>query len=171
MKKFVLISLLFATMIGAKSFAGADDLAYFQQFLYQKENTSDDPDFPEYQYRYVMTKWNDMVQMPDGRYLNPAVSLYMYADQTFLLVYKENYFQTPDSQQFMPGPCKKITGNWSVPDKQLVLEGVGHADRATSNGNHAMLITYEKDLGSPGLTGHTVNAELGYSNTDMIFCF
>ena len=168
---FLALIILTSLFAGKAAFAGPDDLAYFKQFLYQKENISDDPDFPEYQYRMVMTKWNHMVQMPDGRYLNPYVNLYMYEDGTFLLTYKENYFQTPDSQQFMPGPCQKITGKWSVPGTQLILEGVGHADRAFENGKNSLLLTYEKNLNSEGLAGQSVTAELGYSNTDMIFCF
>lgn len=165
------MSLLFTIISGSIAQAGADDLEYFKQFIYRKEEVGNDPDFPEYQYRYLMMKWNDMVQMPDGRYLNPSVSIRMYEDQTFLMVYKENYFQTPDSQQFMPGPCKKITGKWSVPDKQLMLEGVGYADRSQDEfGGLGIKLTYTQNLNSPGLQGHSVIGGMGYGmETD--FCF
>lgn len=171
MKYAVLLSFLLVGALSLEASAGPADLAYFKEFIYKKENISDDPDFPEYQYRFLMTTWNDMVPLADGRYMNPGGSIYLYEDGTFLFTYRENYFEKPDAQQFIPGPCKKITGKWSVPDTKLVLEGVGSAERATVDGFNGIRLTYEKDLHSPGLKNHAVDASYAFSNTDMIFCF
>ncbi len=148
--------------------AGDDDLAYFKQFLFQKENISDDIDFPEYQYRFVMTYWNDKVQLPDGRWLNPNLDVRLYEDGTFVAYYRENYYQNSTDLSFLPGPCKKMTGKWSVPGLQLILEGIGYADRAIVENKNALKITYDTDIISK-ITGHSVEASLGYSNTDQVF--
>jgi len=148
----------------SQSSADENDLAYFKQFIYAKESIGNDPDFPQYQYRFIVTKWNDMVQMPDGRYLNPSVSIFLYDNGTFLMTYKENYFETPTSTQFSLGPCRKIEGKWSVPEKQLVLEGVGRADRAFVDGKNALDLIYDVNLNSQGLKDHHVESSYGYAN-------
>jgi hypothetical protein len=156
---------------GSQSFAGPEDLAYFKQFLFKKENVSDDPDFPSYQVRFLMSTWNDKIPMANGKYLNAHGNLYLYENGTFVFRYSENYFDTPDANQFTPGPCKKLSGHWSVPDKNLVLDGIGYGERAMVDNFHAVRFTYTQDLHSPGLKGHSVNFAYGFSNTEEIFCF
>lgn len=155
------------------SFAGPTDKAYFEQFLYQKENTSDDPDFPTYQYRFLMSQWNYKFQRPDGKWVGPDLSLFLYADGTYLAIYKENYFDQPDSMQFMPGPCQKIYGKWNVPDKILMINDFAEGDKAFIDNKNAMTITFTKNLTSEGLQGKKINFTHGFANygPDEAFCF
>lgn len=162
MSLFVSFAILMS--VSSSSFADENDVAYFKQFIYVKESIGNDPDFPQYQYRFISPKWNDMVPMSDGRYLNPSVSIFLYENGTFMMTYKENYFETPTSTQFMPGPCRKIEGKWSVPQKQLVLEGVGRADRALVDGKNAMELIYDVNLNSAGIKDHHVEASYSYGN-------
>jgi|GEM_PF-4325757 len=168
---FIIATFLVSFGYGLKASAGTADVEYFKQFLYKKENTSSDPDFPSYQHRFLMTTWNDMIRRPDGKYLNPVSNLFMYEDGTFILIYKENYFDNPNGGSFFPGPCKKIQGRWSVPDKTLVLEGLGIGERTTIHGSQGVRLTYQRDIHSPQLKGHSVDAGYGISNFGEAVCF
>lgn len=155
------------------SFAAPSDKAYFEQFLYEKENTSDDPDFPTYQYRFLMSQWNYKFQRPDGKWVSPDMSLFLYADGSYLAIYKENYFNKPDDMQFTPGPCTKITGKWNVPDKMLMINDFAEGDKAFIENKNALTMTFTKNLTSEGLQGKKINFTHGYSNygPDEAFCF
>ncbi|MGZ5279783.1 MAG: hypothetical protein ACXWC9_07575, partial [Pseudobdellovibrionaceae bacterium] len=69
MKRFTV--LLLVLVFNLQALAADADLDYFKQFLFQKEMIGNDPDFPRYNYYFLMTAWNDKTPMPDGRYLRP----------------------------------------------------------------------------------------------------
>lgn len=172
MKSFIVLILL---AFAAHAFAFDDSAEYFEQFTYVKESISEDPDFPQYQYRFVSTKFDDKIPMADGRYLNPSVSLFVNPDSSFVVTYKENYFESLTSTTFMPGPCRKIEGKWKVDKEQLVLEGFATAVKAIVDNKNALEITYEKDIVSAGLKGHKVTATYAYANYGveeaLMMCF
>lgn len=165
--KALKIIFLFMIVLGAlKAFAAPDDTAYFNQFLFRKENTSQDPDFPTYSYRYLMSEYKFVYQLPNGKYVGPRVALILLADGTFWMEYAEFYLNSPDDQQFDIGPCKRIQGNWSVPTNKLQLADFAAGDRATVDSVNAVVLNFTKDMASPGLTNVPMKLSMGFSDFD-----
>src|SRR5205085_242215 len=143
MKK-VVFAVLLVMGLGIAAEAGDADLAYFKSFLFKKESTSNDPDFPSYQYRYLMA------DMDSGKFVNeegktviPWSNIYLYEDGTYLLEYKEMYEWTMSNGQtgIMPGPCQKIEGKWSVPETLLALDDLATGDRFFEDSQHKVKAT------------------------------
>lgn len=172
MQKWILSLVIFIQAMSFNVQAGDADFEYFKQFLYREESVGSDPDFPEYQYRYLMSDYNaPLIPMADGRYLKARTEIQLFANGTYKALYNEYIFEKPDAMQFMPGICKVITGKWSVPDKLLVMEGLGVADRAILSGVYGVSLTYAQDYSTSGLKGHTTNFNFGYSMDPDIRCF
>ena len=172
MKKIIMLFLIAVT---AQATIILDSPEYFAQFFYVKESIGNDPDFPQYQYRFVTTQYDDKIQMVDGRYLNPSVSLFLNENHTFSVTYKENYFQNLNDTFFMPGPCRKIEGTWNIQEGRLVLDGFGSAVKDFVDNKNALEITYEKNIISANLQGHKVKAAFAYANYGiedaLMMCF
>jgi hypothetical protein len=156
-KKLLIVLTL---VCGLLAQAAPADLAYFQQFTFKKVPIGNDPDFPDYNYHFLGTDMvTIMVPMQNGRFFSPTANIFLYDDGTYLIRYRENIFENPDDQFWFPGVCKNITGQWSVPGKVLVMEGVGIGERAVIwNNQNGVRITFDQDLGSSGLIGKTVEA-------------
>ncbi|MFZ3229706.1 MAG: hypothetical protein WA160_05850 [Pseudobdellovibrio sp.] len=164
LSKFFLPLLIVLNVIAAN--ASSDDEDYFNQFLFQKENLSDDPDFPNYIFHYIVSKYDIKFQRNDGVFVNPLVSLMLFPDKTFWLEYRENYFTNPDDHSFYPGPCLRQTGTWKVTDKQLEIDTYAIGNRHMSNSQNGIVINFLKDMKSPGLTQIPLETSLGSGNSD-----
>ncbi len=171
--KGILLALL--TCLSIQSTAAPDDEAYFRQFLYRKENLSNDPDFPNYIHRFLMSDYNIKFRRSDGQYIRPLALLLLLDNGKFWLGYKEHVFKNPDDLVFFPGACKIIQGAWSVPDRQLYIENIAVGDRLLFRGQNAVSIVFSQNISSDGLAGLPLATSLGGSNVNpsemQNFCF
>jgi hypothetical protein len=152
--------------------AGPDDLAYFKQFLFAKENSSSDPDFPQYQYRYLMA--NPTFVNSKQQKVMAGITLILYPDGTAEYTYRELIETTPPMAR--PNGCKTFQSKWSVPDTSLVLEKIGTGARgylADQYPPQTVKVTFDQNFISDGLKGMSVDFTYGTANTEHgnQFCF
>jgi len=140
----------------------ADDRAYFEQFIYKVENISDDPDFPEYQYRSLLSDSTLRVATADGKNLMLWINLYLLENGTFKLIYKENVMQ--DNGGFFPNGRREINGNWDVRDTTLVVGEIATGIRHFSDNRNQVLIKFNLPIISKEVVNIDINFDYGYSN-------
>lgn len=171
-KLFILLTIAVSwdwMLSGAWSYAGPQDVDYFKQFLYRVEKFEEDPDNPIVQYRFLMNGMGEKIPLADGRTLLASVKVFMQENQKFLMIYDEAFLtRLPGGQEgFMPGQCKEIEGNWSVPDTQLVIEDLALGDRAIERSENKVKLTFSRDIVTAGLKGSSTVMSLGYSNVGI----
>lgn len=169
-------NILFAFLIAATAslaHAAQPDLDYFKRFLYQEKVDDTDPENIKKSYRYVMTEFDKKIPLSTGEVLNPSMSLFLLADGTYVVYYRENIFPDSTSPGFRPAGCKKITGTWTVPEDKLILSGFGFATRARHMNQIAVEITLEQQIISKEAVGMATKGTLGFSNSGIneAFCF
>lgn len=162
--KFLLAAILLVTSISTH--AGPDDTAYFNQLLFRKDDIGNDPDFPTYSYRFLMSKYNFLFQRDDGKYVNPMISVLLYPDGTYWMEYRENYLNTPDDTQFEMGPCKRSKGTWSVPNDKLELGDFAIGSRELVDGRNGISFSFTKNILSNGIMKAPMTMGLGFSDFD-----
>lgn len=168
----IAITILLTQIFSFSSFAGPDDLSYFKQFLFTKENMSNDPDFPQYQYRYLMA--NPTFVNSKQQKILAGISLILYPDGSVEYTYREMIEMKPPMA--MPNGCKTFQTKWSVPDALLVLDKIGSGGRgylADQYPPQTVKVTFDQNFISDGLKGMSVDFTYGIANTEHAnqFCF
>jgi hypothetical protein len=165
--------LMCAFLIVLSSLSFASDRAYFEQFLYLEENISDDPDFPQLQYRYLVNGKDIRFTSEDGstRFANFALAL--FPNGTYKMVYKEMYVF--DNGGFAPYVCKVLNGVWDVPNDRLEIDSdLAFAGRFSESGTNKVLLRFNRAISSSAITNIDFVLDYTYSNagTDLSFrCF
>ena len=169
MKKVILLALsLFAV---APAFAGGE--AYYQQFMYAKEEIDDGDEGITVVYHNLMSFLNE-IEINPNRIMVVNMSLFLLPDSQYALTYQEDFKVRANADApwgFEPGPtgfCPKvIRGAWSAPDQQLVTNEGFHADRAVFNGHPAVKIVFDRPLVSAEPVGREFIADYGFSMSPM----
>lgn len=176
MKKPVLLLLVLALQCLGVTAKAESDIEYFKQFLYRAESIGDDPDFPTYQYRFLMATMTE-IQLPNGKSVMPDITLFLLEDGTYKMLYKENVLmpKNPDgTRPFLPGRCRALTGSWTVPGASLLLDQVATGGRNFSGNKNRVALKLNADLDNPGMAGREIVLDYAYSNSgidDNRFCF
>lgn len=172
MKKSVGIVLLLILNICLRAHAN-DNLDYFKEFLYQENIDQTDPENPTIHTRYLMSAWDKKVALPNGDALNILVNIFLLPDQSYVAFYKENLFQKNLPNQFIPKGCRKITGQWSVPNENLILPGLGFATKTLINGQQGILLTITEKIISTEAASFQTETSYGFSNStlEQQFCW
>jgi len=172
---FAIFAILAATMIYHTVWAAdADDVAYFQQFIYEENSDSTDPENIVVSSRFLMSDYMATTPMPNGDNLNVHMSILLFKDFKFAVVYKENLFPKGSTGGFMPGACKIIEGTWSVQNGQAVLPGIAVLDRALWQGQAATKLTVTDVVATAEAKGFQAVASFGFSNMtkdQILYCF
>jgi hypothetical protein len=117
--RYLILSLLTFSCLAS---AGPDDLAYFQQFQYREVNQEKDPDFPPRMiYYFFGSDFDFRVDYGQDQFLIVTISVFLNADQTYDIVYRDGVGQKSSPNQWMPRQCLEMRGRWAVPDKTLLL--------------------------------------------------
>ncbi len=141
---------------------------YFNQFLFKEEDVSDDPDFPEVQYRFLMSGLHREFVSQEGEKRGLVLQIGLFEDKSFKALYKEIKFIN-DNGNFFPAGCKEISGNWFVENNKLVLVDNGivvfSGEKFFSDDKHAVLFNQHMDYISvlPKAV-KKVDLTLGYTN-------
>jgi hypothetical protein len=143
------------------------DFEYFKQFLYQDEVDNSDPDFPNHQYRWLMSHYDLKISLDADHDLNPVISLFLLPDGHYKMVYKENIFDKKNANSFMPGKCKIIEGRWDVPDTNLLIDNLAYGTRHLENNQNAVMLYFKQNIFSPVLQGAPISMSLGFGNYDI----
>ncbi|MDP7321541.1 MAG: hypothetical protein QF441_13095 [Bacteriovoracaceae bacterium] len=146
-----------------------DHSAYFNQFLFKKENVSEDPDFPETQFRFLMIGLPRIFKDEDGNKRSVTLEIGLFKNATFKSLYRENKFI--NDTNFFPAGCKEIAGTWKViGDKiELVSNGIIFfvGERFFKDEKHMILFHIkEKILSELPANVERVDLSLGYTNTE-----
>lgn len=168
MKKLFILSVLLLSFL-----ALASDRAYYEQFIYQEENTSDDPDFPAYQYRFLQDGLGTNFTTADGHKRNATIDIALYSDGSYKMKYKEN--ELLDNGGFYQVTCKEISGKWDVPEDKLILDGdLAFGYRHFADETNKVRMQMNQVIGSAEVKGLDIILEYGYSNAPadiMLRCF
>jgi hypothetical protein len=176
MKKVLVLIALLASVVGTthKAWASdADDLAYFQQFLFQETVDNNDPENPVVSTRYLMSAYDTTKPLPNGDGLNAYAQLLLFPDFTFKVIYQENVFLKDRPGQFVPKGCKELNGSWSVQGGKLMLPGFGQLERALDHGQNGAKWTLTTKVISDEAVGFESIMGFGFSNMtkEQIRCF
>lgn len=143
----------------------ADDRAYYEQFLYREDNTSDDPDFPQISFRYLMNDYNFVIDIEDGKKLRPSTSLLLFKDGSYHLRYQE--MQILPNGSFFPGACKTQDGQWDVREGRLVLDqDFASGIRHFAHNQNQVMMTFHQAISHQAFKGKPNSFSLGFSNHD-----
>lgn len=151
-------------LTAAVAHAAPEDEAYFRQFLYSVENTSEDPDYPSYQYRFLMSDFEFKYEVEPGVFVRPSVDLFLHDDHTYVGTFSEFYEDAQGNS--IPGRflhCTKLRGEWNVPQTELMLPDFLSGARTLYERRNAIEATFLADR-LPTLAGRKVVLDLGYSN-------
>ncbi|MDA8793148.1 hypothetical protein N9N67_07875 [Bacteriovoracaceae bacterium] len=91
---------------------------YYEQFLLKKENVSDDPDFPEYIYRFLGNGLAKKVEI-NGKKYSITYTLGLNKDGSYKGKYQEFYH--PNEQDFYLHKCIELRGEWDVHAGDLLI--------------------------------------------------
>ncbi len=140
---------------------------YFEQFLFKKEDVSDDPDFPEYIYRYLMSGLQIDFVNAAGEKMGAKLQIGLFEDGTFRAVYDEIKY-LDDNGGFFPAGCKEITGTWDVPNDELELfhegKNVFVGSKHFEENEHRVLTTLVSPILSNEAIKLSFSLSLGYTN-------
>ncbi len=148
-------------------------IEYFEQFFYRKDSIGSDPDFPKYNYRAVLSKFDaPKIQMKNGKFIKLLVNLAIYPNLTFHLHYQEWIYDTDTSSHFFPGVCRIVRGNWKHEDGQLFFDQALRAEEHFADGKNALKLTFTHAIGSEDAVNKSTTASLGYTDRDpeQYFC-
>jgi hypothetical protein len=142
----ILIGLCSSLLCSSLATAAADDEAYFQQFIYRKESTSQDPDYPSFVYRLLGSLPNIHIPIGNNQELQLVTAIKMNANHTYTMLYTDRV-KDPNSSTWFPRACNSVTGQWSVPGKSLILtDENGHpilqGDRFFADYQYEVQMTY-----------------------------
>lgn len=165
--KFSLAVTFFTTFLGSFSFAAPEDLEYFKQFLYQHNIDTSDPDFPQHEYRWLMSQYGYRIPLDEEHEMEPNISLFLLGDGAYKIVYNEYIFEKKDPTRFVPGTCKVIEGRWDVPDKNLELGPLAFGERVMVHDQHGVLLKFKENINRPGLKEAALPMSLGFGNYDI----
>lgn len=169
--KFVF--LILATLQFSSAALANADLDYYNQFLYQEEVDSRDPENPVVTTRYLMSEPFMEIPMPNGEKLGPRIAIVLFPDFTFKASYNEILYPKDSNGGFFPRGCVDLTGSWSVENGRLILPGIGYGERALSHGQNSVLVTFVQKIISNEAVGTSTNSSFGFSNMtkDQVKCF
>jgi hypothetical protein len=113
---------------------------------------------------------------PNDLHVKPSISLLLKADGRYRLIYEDHLMDARGSWQPGGDVCRTIEGSWSVPDRELVLEGLGSATRWNApNRNQGVALSFADWIPRPEFDGRPAGMELGVANFDPdqrpSFCF
>jgi hypothetical protein len=115
---------------------------YWAQFLYRKA--------AKLEHHFPSTRY----YVPIGQSgLEASLALYPRADGSFTADYTE--MRRVDAMQHEHVNKRSLSGRWTIDGSALKLEGIGRARAASYNGQPAMMLTFDRDLHTPGLAGKT----------------
>ena len=121
-----------------KNINGKSPDDYYNQFLYRKDGSG---------YRYLSSSFARLANSE----LYASVSLVLYQDHTYKLLYSEHKKDAPDiySQTF----SKTLSGTWAVDDLSIKLSGdvTGKGSGLNYNGAEAVVLKVDKDIQTAGL--------------------
>jgi hypothetical protein len=149
----------------------ANDRAYFEQFIFKMENMSDDPDFPTYQYRYLMSDGQQKIRRADGKEIMTWVSLFLKSDGQYKIHYREHLLNNDGG--FFPNGCKVIDGEWDVVNGELRIGDIAVGVKHFQDNQHHVMIKFTKSLITPEVVGVNNSYGYGFSNMseDQAICF
>ncbi len=172
---FALMALLISgvqswAQAGVFPLLGGDDEAYFRQFLFQKETSDDGDGEIHVQWRFLMG--SKEIQITPNELLSAQVNVFLMEDGTSDIIYREMFKVRADENSEWRydlrrgGICPAVvSGKWTVPGKQLMLDDVAVGDRTIEHSQNAVLVTFAKAILSPALAGQSVVLSYGYSNS------
>ena len=142
--------------------------------MYQETIDDTDPENIRVKTRYIMTSIDaPLVALPNGDSIKPYLQIFLLPNDEFVAYYNEYLHPQGNPNSFFPNGCKKITGKWSVPERNLLLPGIGHAESATVYGTQGMKIVITQKIISQELVNYSTNGSLGFGQQtmDQIFCW
>jgi hypothetical protein len=155
-----------------------EGLEYFEQFLFSKEDISDDPDFPEFQYRYLMSGLHKDFLNDSGERKGAKLSIGLFKDGSFRAVYDEIKYN--DNGGFFPAGCKELSGEWDVDNSKLILTSNGvvlfSGAKHFQDNQHMIMINLKESILSSEALGLNFDSSLGYTNSEypedqLLKCF
>ncbi|MGZ3797394.1 MAG: hypothetical protein ACXVB1_13560 [Pseudobdellovibrionaceae bacterium] len=175
MMKVLICVCLFVTAFPQSLWATeADDLAYYQQFIYEQTEDNRDPENVTVSSRYLMSDFKATTPLPNGDSLNVIADIFLFKDFTFKVVYKENIIPKSSSGQFWPGACKVLAGTWSVKNGVLNLPAFGYLEKAQIQGQMAARMTVTEVIATSEGKGFQAITNYGFSNMTLdqaVRCF
>lgn len=157
-------------ILSLNSIADEESEAYFKKFLYTAENTSNDPDFPKYTYRWLMNDGLNWVPTSDGKYTQFQISLGLFGDGKFRLKFSEMKKENLEDVWFDSDGCAIIEGEWQIPEKLLLLDDFAQMDRHFEENQNKTKITFTRAPFSKDVLDMEFVMNYGYANfpiTDM----
>ena len=167
MKKFLAALIVLASLAAY----AASDIEYYKQFLFVEENSSEDPDFPEYQYRFLMSEdVGAKFVGADGKTRLAQMDIALYDNGTYRMKYRESVIM--DNGGFYQETCKDMSGTWAVPADRLEFDqDLMFGARHFSDNKNKIKVNLAQTIKSPEVKALNLILDYGYSNAPVEILF
>lgn len=168
MKKILAALLVVASLT---AIAVDSDIEYYKQFLFAEENASDDPDFPEYQYRFLMSEdIGAKFVGADGKTRLAQMDVALYDNGTYRMKYRESVIMANGG--FYQETCKDMSGTWAVPADRLEFDKtLMFGARHFSDQRNKVKVNLAQTIKSPEVKNLNIILDYGYSNAPVEILF
>ena len=134
---------------------------FFKHFFFRDTDSCERP-------WYTIALSDSFLLAPDekGREVLGVLRIMILPSNVYYVKYEESVITTRFPHGYGASTRSKIvfSGAWSIRRKVMVLNGLGYATGVVENGQKAMRLVVDRDLGSPGLSGLMMLVHRMHSN-------